>query len=188
MNVVMLTGHLGRQLDSFDRLADDFILLGIFGLDLRRDFHVPSGAAGADLCVELFTADQLAVGNFLSSVTGDADDSIDNAQFINRRIEAGGGELEQLLARRGGRLSDLRPGALDGTAADSGALLDRCRSIALDHLDVGEGHVQFFCHDLSQSCDRARAHLDFAGVKSDETVRRDRQPRVERSRIDVASR
>ena len=91
IGISKLAGKFGRQVDAFLRRADDFVIFDIFGADFRRDFHIPARARGGDLNVELFAADQLAIGNL--SLRAVADHAVDDGQFFDRRVQLRGGEL-----------------------------------------------------------------------------------------------
>ena len=186
MNVIVLSGNFCRDLETFNRLADDLVILRVFGLDLRRDFHFPAGAAGGNLSIKTFAADQLAIGNLFRRIAHDADDTVYDGKSCVRDTQLRGGEFQQLLARGSGCLPDLRAGAFDAPAAHRGALFDGARSIAGIHLDARHRDVEFFGDDLGQRGDGAGADFDFTCVEGDQAIRGDGEPRVEGRRVDVA--
>ena len=149
LRVGELRGELWWQIDARHRGADDLVIVRTFRANIGRDFEVPANAGGGDVHVEMFAADEVAIGNLFGSA-GRADDSIAYHEFFRRNIEPARRHFQKLLSRGCGGLAQLRAGALDGAAACGNSLVDGLGGIAHFHLDVAEGNVELLRDNLAQ--------------------------------------
>ena len=82
--------------------------------------------------------------------------------------------------RRGRGLPQLRTAAFDRGAADGRGLVDGHGGVAGLHVNLAEGHIEFFRHDLREGGQHAGAEIDLAREDGDVSVRRHCQPGIER--------
>src|SRR5215470_13773106 len=97
MGVSELASKLGWQVNTLLRGSDDLVVSDIFRAHLRGDFHVPSRAGGGNLYVELFAADEFAIGDFLRGVSCHAHDAVLYNQIFGGCVEPNGSKFEQFL-------------------------------------------------------------------------------------------
>ena len=139
LDVEVLAGHLGRDVDARHRLADDRVLAR--GLRLRPAEREPEPAGlrlDRNRHAEQTTVDELAVGDPPRSVAGRADDAVLDGELACRDAE---------LRRRPGRAAPaarrLRPGGAAGRRGRSSgcprsAPGRRTCGVAHDHADASE--------------------------------------------------
>ena len=185
LDVEVLACHLGRDVDARHRLADDLVLAR--GLRLRPAEREPEPAGlrlDRNRHAEQATVDELAVGDAPRSVSGHAHDSILDGELVCRDVEVLRCQGQERPPSVGCGLPELRACEGDRQAAHGRPLVDACRGVAHDHADASEGHVELLGDDLRERRLVALAEIRLAGEGGDRAVAVDREPRVERRRIE----
>ena len=186
LDVEMLTGHLGRDVDARHRLADDRVLARCLRRRPTEGEPEPSVLAlHGDRDAEQLAVDQLAVRDLTRRVADRADDSVHDRELVCGNIELGCGQGEERPAaiRRG--LPKLRAGEGNRQAAHGRPLVDAALGVAHDHPDTIEGHIELLGNDLRERRLVALAQIRLPGERGHGAVGLDGQPRVERRRIEL---
>src|SRR5947208_6256890 len=188
MRVNELAGKVWRKVDAGDRGPDVLVVFDILGLGLWSDSHIPTSSGRRDFYVDLLPADELAVGDFLRRIAYDAHDTVLHGQLLRRRAETRSGEFEQLLARHGSSLPQLRPSSFNGSTAGRDALIDHLRSVQAGHFDPIERNVELLGDDLCQRGFDAGSQVDLAAKDGNRAVFADGEPGIELRWIRLSSR
>ena len=99
-----LPEHLGRDVLSRDRFADDLELIGPLQRSRRLNLQRAAGAAvPIELGAEVPAADQVRVGNSFGRVGDRVDDSIGDRKLIGGNCERCCRHLDQQATSLGGR-------------------------------------------------------------------------------------
>ena len=174
--------HLGRDVVALRRLTDDLQLL--HGLD-RRHARGGVGVLAGQGDVEALAADQLAVGDALRRVGGDAHHAFADGERGHGHTESRGCHLQQHPARFR-RDAAHRPAVrLQGVGATGSALVDGDVRAAHHAAGAVVGDVQFVGHDLTEGGAGALPEVGLADVERGGVVGTDDDPRVELPEVGI---
>jgi hypothetical protein len=152
LHVGEAAGHLVRDVEPRDRLADD----GVIPRVLRHRL-------GVDLQLQVAATHELRVGN-AGAAAARRDHAVGDCERLLRDTEPCRRLRKQCLARGGCRLPDLHAANLDRQAAERDALIRRQQRVALDHVDARERHRELLGSDLRHRGANAGAEVDLARV------------------------
>ncbi|MNV16514.1 hypothetical protein D3C71_1072800 [compost metagenome] len=134
-----LATDLGGDVHARHGLADHGVIGG--GLGGRGVHQLQRGVRARQ---------QRAVGHVARRVCSDLHHTGTHLQLIHRHAQPLCGLRHQPVARlRSGGAQGLGVD-LDGCTRDGGALVGRAGGVAQHHIHLGQGHVQFFGHDLRE--------------------------------------
>ena len=183
LDIRVLSREFRRQVDARHGSAHDFVLLGILGARFGSHFHIPAFTRGDDFQVEALATDEIAVGDFLGLVAGDAYDTIAHGKLFRRSLQPCCGQFQKLLARGRRGLAQLWSGSLERPAGHRHALVYRLGGVPPIHLDFLKRHIQLVGHNLGQSGFDAGTKFHLAGEDRDASVLGDCEPGIELCRL-----
>ena len=154
-----LAGGLGGDVDAWDRLADDAVVVGRFQRRLR-----------VDLQLDVAVLQQLGVADAPLRLTAHAHGAVAHVELLDRRLQCRGCLLEQPCARGGRRLAQWHRMDLDRCAGDGRALVGGARGVAEHHVHAGERDIELLGGDLRQRRADAGAEVDVAVQCGDAAV------------------
>jgi len=107
-------------------------------------------------------AEQLAIGHRAARIGFNANHAVFHDQITHLRAQALGGTINEHAAGTGRSTAQFRAALKDRQIAGCQPLIWGCRGIAHDHLDLIEGHIEFFSGHLRKRGAGAGAEIDFA--------------------------
>ena len=169
LHIRELAGHFARDIDAWNRLADDPERLGFFQIDFLVERHLERAALG-----------QGRIGNAPASA---GDHAVLDFKVTGRRAELLRRESEHrpLCACRS--LAQLQACDLDREAAPGRTLVGREQCIALNDANRRERYVELVGHHLRQRGLDSRAEFDMAAIDRHVAVAVDREPCVYRLEV-----
>ncbi len=172
--------HLGRDIETRRRGADDLVGAGRLGLRLPLgDEVVAELAVPLHRQIEIAVADQLAVAEFARRLAQNGDDTVRDCEPVGRHSQLRRGQFEEHAARLGRGVAQGDAALLDPGAAARTTLVDGPLGVAHHDTDPLERHVELLGDDLGDRDIDPLAHVHLAEIGDDITVRLDREPAVE---------
>ena len=157
---VLLRVHLRCNVGARNRLADDGVLFRVLGLGLPGSVEgIANLLVPLELDVEIAPADELGVGDLFRGVSFGLHDAVAHRKRIGRNAELLGRHLDQHAPRLGGRHAHLLAAELDPRRAGGAALVHAGRSVAHDHGDGLERHIELLRHHLSDGDEQPLPHV-----------------------------